>query len=70
MYRGTADAVLVGQYVFADYCSGRIWTMPSGGVTPTLRADTGAHITSFGESESGELWAVTIGGRLFRVRAS
>ena len=70
VYRGHADPALVGQYVFADYCSGRIWTMASGGVTPTLRADTAAHITSFCEGESGELWAVTIGGRLYRIRVS
>jgi glucose/arabinose dehydrogenase len=70
VYRGHADAALIGQYVYADYCSGRIWTLPSGGSTPTLRADTSAQITSFGESESGELWAVTITGRLYRIRAS
>ncbi len=70
VYRGHQDAALIGQYVFADYCSGRIWTMPSGGATPTLRADSSAQITSFGESENGELWAVTISGRLYRIRAS
>ncbi len=71
VYRGTAFPILVGQYVFADFCSGRIWTLPQGGVTAdqVLRADTTAQITSFGESDSGELYAVAIDGRLFRVEA-
>ena len=71
VYRGTAFPALVGQYVFADYCSGRIWTLPQGGLTAdmVLRADTTAQITSFGESDAGELYAVSIDGRLFRVEA-
>jgi glucose/arabinose dehydrogenase len=72
VYRGSAYPQLVGLYVFADYCSGRIWTMPSAGGTAdmVLRADTSQQLTSFGESERGELYAVTITGRLYRVRAS
>ena len=71
VYRGTAFPGLVGDYVFADFCSGRIWTLPQGGGTPdlALRADTTVQISSFGESEAGELYAVTIDGRLFRVEA-
>ena len=69
VYRGPTQRLLIGQYVFADYCTGRIWTMPSGGSGITLRATTGKNITSFGESENGELWAVTIDGSLYRVRA-
>lgn len=71
VYRGRTYPKLAGQYVFADYCSGRIWTMPSGGTGGDVvqRADTAQRITSFGESERGELYAVTIDGKLFRVRA-
>ena len=71
VYRGSADPVLVGQYVFADFCSGRIWTLPEGGGTADLvqRADTTLQISSFGESEGGELYLTTIDGRLFRVEA-
>src|SRR4029079_2142257 len=86
VYRGPTQTALVGLYVFADYCSGRIWTIPHTGLagnthetcagviwtlpntglawsTPeTLRADTDLNITSFGESENGELYAVTSAG--------
>lgn len=70
VYRGGSQTAMVGQYVFADYCSGKIWTMPATGSTITLRADTGQNITSFGEGEDGELYAVTSGGDVFHVTAS
>ena len=72
MYRGTAEPELVGHYVFADFCSGRIWTISNtgGNGDHVLQADTSEQITSFGESDAGELYAVTIDGKLFRVLAS
>ena len=72
VYRGTAEPELVGHYVFADFCSGRIWTILStgGNGDQVLQADTSEQITSFGESDDGELFAVTIDGKLFRVLAS
>ncbi len=72
VYRGTTHAALVGHYVFADFCTGRIWTILNNGGNGdhVLLADTGEMITSFGESDDGELYAVTIDGKLFRVLAS
>ena len=74
VYRGPTQKALVGLYVFADYCSGRIWTLPANGIAvnapETLRADTPHNITSFGESESGELYLVTAAGEVFKVLAS
>ncbi len=70
VYRGPSQTAMVGQYVFADFCSGRIWTLPWNGEDRTLRADTAVNITSFGESEDGELYAVTIDGGLYQVLAS
>jgi glucose/arabinose dehydrogenase len=70
VYRGPSQAALVGLYVFADFCSGRIWTIPQNGTTKTLRADTSQNISSFGEAENGELYAVSISGNVFRVLGS
>jgi len=74
VYRGPTQVALVGQYVFADYCSGRIWTIPNDGPAvnqpETLRADTNLNITSFGESENGELYAVTGAGGVYQVVAN
>jgi len=65
-----ASELLPGQYVFADFCSGKIYTMPHTGGAITLQRDWTQNITSFGESEDGELYLVTITGRLHRVLAS
>jgi glucose/arabinose dehydrogenase len=72
VYRGPTQVALVGKYVFADFCSGRMWAMPAlgGNGDQVLQADTTRQITSFGEGDDGELYAVTIDGRLFRVLAS
>jgi glucose/arabinose dehydrogenase len=70
VYRGTAYPAMVGQYVFADWCSGRIWSVAHDGTSKTLRRDSAQHITSFGESEHAELYVVTSSGTLFRVRAT
>ena len=74
VYRGPTQSALKGLYVFADWCSGRIWTVPYDGPSvnqpETLRADTNLNITSFGESENGELYAVTSAGGVYQVLAS
>ena len=71
VYRGTLNQSLVGKYVYTDFCSGRFWAVPWNESTPTLRkhADSSLLITSFGESENGELYVVTISGRLLQVHA-
>ncbi|MFL5718304.1 MAG: PQQ-dependent sugar dehydrogenase, partial [Chloroflexota bacterium] len=74
VYRGPTQTALRGLYVFADWCSGRIWTIPFDGPPvnqpETLRADTDLNITSFGEAENGELYAVTGAGGVYRVLAN
>jgi glucose/arabinose dehydrogenase len=72
VYRGPTQTALIGKYVFADFCSGRIWAIPAtgGNGDQVLQADTSEQITSFGEGDDGELYAVTIDGKLFRVLAS
>lgn len=67
VYRGTEYPDLVGQYVFADFCSGRFYTMPANGSSLWMRRDTSLNVTSFGEGEDGELYAVTINGRLYQI---
>ena len=70
VYRGSAYPALAGQYVLADFCSGRFHTMPAEGSSLWMRRDTVLNVTSFGESEDGELYAVTINGRLYQVTAT
>jgi glucose/arabinose dehydrogenase len=70
-YRGSAVPALYGKYVFADYCSGRIWTIPRNpGATATkaLLADTSLNISSFGEGSTNELYVVDRGGTIYLLR--
>ena len=70
VYRGADYPALAGQYFAADFCSGRIYTMPANGSSLWMRRDWTKNITSFGESEDGELYAVTIDGGLYQVVAT
>ncbi len=71
VYRGSAYPSLRGRYVFGDYCSGRIWTIPSVGsnLAEQQAAHTSLTITSFGEDQAGELYLVSGDGGLYRLRA-
>ena len=70
VYRGAAQPALHGVYFYGDYCSGRIW-----GVAPTADGawqaaellESDAQISSFGETEDGELVVVDYAGNLFRL---
>ena len=70
VYRGNAVPALRGRYVFGDYCSGSIWTMPAGGGRP-FRLDVPAvpGLASFGEDAHGELYAVSLNGSILRFVA-
>jgi glucose/arabinose dehydrogenase len=69
--RGTDQPALGGGYLFADYCSGRVWAIdPSSNAfrEPTQVATTDHNFAALGEDERGELYAVDIsGGSLLRV---
>jgi glucose/arabinose dehydrogenase len=68
VYRGS-HRDLAGQYVFGDFCSGRLWTIPHNGTAVTFRRDTSLSISSFGENEEGELFVTDLDGVLYRVIA-
>jgi glucose/arabinose dehydrogenase len=70
VYRGAAYPMLRGGYFFGDYCTGRIWTVYAGARSPARRtflAQPNINISSFGESESGELYVVDHGGRVLQI---
>jgi glucose/arabinose dehydrogenase len=70
VYRGTRQPRMAGQYIYADFCSGRIWSMDAVASDKAIqRADTTRQITSFGETQGGELLAVTIDGGLYELKA-
>lgn len=59
VYRGSAYPQAQGLYVFADYVTGRIWSLRRSGSTWTMRlvARTTWGISTFGVDGAGELWA-------------
>lgn len=62
VYRGLRYPALVGTYFFADFGSGRIWSLRKIGPTtwsvPRQVLDTDFNISAFGEDEAGELYIV------------
>ena len=70
VYRGSEIPLLRGGYVFGDYCSGEIWVVAANATAPaskTLLLNTSLLISSFGETNAGELYVTDLGGRLYRV---
>jgi glucose/arabinose dehydrogenase len=73
VYRGAAIPTLAGSYLFADYCSGRVWGLRQGapdGSALLGPLETGLRISSFGEDRAGELYLVDLAGAIYRLRAS
>ncbi len=69
VYRGKLVPSLYARYVFADFCSGTIWSVPKGGTSPITKAlvmDTSMNISSFGEDAAGELYVVDRNGGIYR----
>lgn len=73
VYRGSQFPALVGAYLFADFCSGWVWAIDAGAnevPEPTLVAQTGYAISSFGEDADGEVYATDLNGSLLRLEAA
>ena len=82
VYRGPV-ASLIGHYVFADFISGNLWTVPASRLQPgqvlpasayerrndDFAPDAGAldQIVSFGEDAAGNLYIVGFDGEIFMV---
>ncbi len=69
VYRGSNKA-LAGRYIYGDYCSGTVWSFKvSRGKATGLRRESFkiASVTSFGEDLTGELYAVSHGGKIYRL---
>ena len=76
VYRGSAAPDYQGLYFFADFCTGKIWTLDedthvlvelTGDLSPAATGQTIDLIVGFGEDTSGELYLVDMGGEVFRI---
>ncbi len=71
VYRGTTYPDLKGVYLFADYCSGRIWGVDAAGPntqTPVQLANTATMASSFGEDQAGNVYLVDHAGEIWMIK--
>ena len=73
VYHGAALPALAGKYIYADYCSGNVWVLDAaaalagGDPNATRVGNAGTGISSFVETEAGELYLATQGGRVLTI---
>lgn len=71
VYRGRAVPAAAGRYFYGDYASGTVWSLKlSGGKARGLRREAFRveGLSSFGEDAAGELYLVSHGGTIYRLR--
>ena len=73
VYRGKDVPSLQGIYIFADYCSGKLWELgrdASGKWVMSKPIETGASVSSFGQGEDGELYLTDLNnGTVYQIVA-
>jgi len=69
VYRGTVLKQLRGYYVYADFCSGRIWKRRAAGGRPVAMKISFKvpQISSFGEGRSGGLYVISLDGSIYKM---
>jgi hypothetical protein len=69
VYRGERVPDAVGRYVFGDFCSGTVSSFVLEGDTARDVRNFGRidQLSAFGEDAAGELYAVSLDGRLYEL---
>jgi glucose/arabinose dehydrogenase len=70
VYRGKAVLSARGRYFYGDYCSGTVWSLRAiKGKLSGIRREPFkvASLSSFGEDVAGELYAVSLDGRIYKL---
>lgn len=70
VYRGERIRGLYGSYVFGDFCSGKIWSFDPDTAETAELLDTDLDIASFAEDPDGELYVVSLDGRVYAIASS
>ena len=68
MYRGKQIPALEGVYLYADFCSGRVWGLRYDGAAVTAQAElveAPFEISSFGEDAGGEVYVLGFDGGIY-----
>lgn len=72
VYWGCEFPDLQGHYIYADYCSGRFWSLTPDGTGGWTNQEVGSYpgydISTFGEGVDGELYTARLGqGRIYKI---
>ena len=79
VYRGSKVPSLKGYYLFADYCTGRIWTfrymdnqildlIELTNIINIENGDKTIYISSFGQDSNGELYIINYNGSIYKIK--
>ncbi len=68
VYRGASLTTMRGVYLYGDNGSGRVWALVHSNFALVSNREVGSvpSLSSFGEDENGELYAVSLGGKIYR----
>ena len=69
VYRGERVPSAAGRYFFGDFCSGTVWSFVLEGdkARDVQKAGRIDQLSSFGEDAAGELYAVSLDGKLYEL---
>ena len=69
VYRGSLVPALAGQYLYADFCSGRAWALPADGTGRRQGRQIGTvpQPSSFGEDAAGEVYVTSFDGGIYQL---
>jgi glucose/arabinose dehydrogenase len=71
VYHGRDVPTLDGYYIFADFCSGRMWRLrpPHGRPVEMSASRQVTQISSFGEGNAGGLYVISLSGSIYKLVA-
>lgn len=70
VYRGSSVPALAGRYIYADFVSGRFWTISADNPqesSPELLFESDLNVSSFGTDRAGEIYALAFDGHIYRL---
>jgi glucose/arabinose dehydrogenase len=70
VYRGARIPAMVGVYLYADFCVGRVMGLAVSGrkvVGKRVLGPTVSNLSSFGQDADGELYALSLSGGVYRL---
>lgn len=70
VYRGSENPQLQGKYIYADYISGKIWSLELNDGEPinNLIKETNTYLSSFGVDRKGELYVLAFDGKIYKFK--